>query len=102
MAIFITFEHSRIHPYDGYTCQHHLQGSAFKKKLREATLKYNIAKSVKDYTCRHTFATQLIRNVTDIRTVQELVGHADLCTTEIYTHLTGARFSHTTSPLDKK
>ncbi len=58
--------------------------------------------SVKAHSIRHTFATQLIQNVTDIRTVQELLGHADLRTTEIYTHVTGTRFSHTTSPLDKK
>lgn len=60
-----------------------------------------MAKCVKAYTFRHTFATQLLQNVTDIRTVQELLGHADLRTTEIYTHVVGSRFSHTKSPLDR-
>jgi integron integrase len=90
-----------IHPYDGYTCRHHLHGSAFRKKLREATLKCNITKCVKPHTFRHTFATQLIQNGTDIRTVQELLDHTDLRTTEIYTHVVGSRFSHTKSPLDR-
>jgi integron integrase len=90
-----------VHPYDGYTCRHHLHGSAFRKKLREATLKCNITKCVKAHTFRHTFATQLIQNGTDIRTVQELLGHTDLRTTEIYTHVVGSRFSHTKSPLDR-
>lgn len=91
-----------VHPYDGYICRHHLHGSAFRKKLREATLKSNITKRVKAHTFRHTFATQLLQNGTDIRTVQELLGHTDLRTTEIYTHVIGSRFSHTTSPLDRE
>jgi integron integrase len=90
-----------VHPYDGYTCRHHLHGSAFRKKLREATLKCNITKCVKPHTFRHTFATQLIQNGTDIRTVQELLDHTDLRTTEIYTHVVGSRFSHTKSTLDR-
>ncbi|MEW6995388.1 tyrosine-type recombinase/integrase [Colwelliaceae bacterium MEBiC 14330] len=58
--------------------------------------------SVKAHTFSHTFTTQLHLNVKDIRTVQELLGHANFRTTEIYTHVTGTRLSHTTSPLDKK
>lgn len=65
-------------------------------------LRYSFTKRVKAHTFRHTFATQLLQNGTDIRTVQELLGHTDLRTTEIYTHVIGSRFSHTTSPLDRE
>ncbi|WP_111980041.1 integron integrase [Algibacillus agarilyticus] len=90
-----------IHPYDGYVCRHHIHESAFRKQLRAAVLKTSITKRVKAHTFRHTFATQLLQNGTDIRTVQELLGHTDLKTTEIYTHVIGSRFSHTQSPIDK-
>ncbi|WP_404948362.1 tyrosine-type recombinase/integrase [Shewanella sp. SR43-8] len=58
-------------------------------------------KQVKAHTFRHTFATQLLKNGTNIRNVQELLGHSYLKTTELYTHVIGSRFSHTTSPIDR-
>ncbi|MCF2949658.1 integron integrase [Paraglaciecola aquimarina] len=90
------------HPHDGYICRHHIHETAFRKQLRQAVLKTGIAKRVKAHTFRHTFATQLLLNGTDIRTVQELLGHSDLRTTELYTHVIGSRFSHTISPFDRK
>ncbi|MBU2972681.1 integron integrase [Pseudoalteromonas sp. C2R02] len=89
------------HPYDGYICRHHLHSSAFRKQLRKAVIQSHINKQVKAHTFRHTFATQLLKNGCDIRTVQELLGHTDLKTTEIYTHVIGERFSHTISPIDR-
>ncbi|GGP67607.1 integron integrase [Shewanella saliphila] len=89
------------HPYDGYMCRHHIHETTFRKQLRKAVLASQIPKQVKAHTFRHTFATQLLLNGTDIRTVQELLGHTDLKTTELYTHVIGSRFGYTTSPMDR-
>jgi len=89
------------HPTDGYICRHHIHETTFRKQLRQAVLKCNITKAVKAHTFRHSFATQLLLNGSDIRTVQELLGHSDLRTTELYTHVIGSRFSHTMSPMDR-
>jgi integron integrase len=88
------------HPVDGYYCRHHLNESSFRKHLRVAVLKSKIPKRITAHTFRHTFATQLLLNGTDIRTVQELLGHTDIRTTEIYTHVVGAKFAGTRSPMD--
>ena len=90
-----------VHPYDDYICRHHIHESAFRKQLRKATIAAKITKRVKAHTFRHSFTTQLLQSGTDIRTVQELLGHTDLRTTEIYTNAIGTRFSHTVSPVDQ-
>ncbi|WP_162064259.1 integron integrase [Vibrio taketomensis] len=89
-----------VNPYDGYVCRHHLHASAFAKQLRKAVHASGIAKRVTAHTFRHSFATRLLENGTDIRTVQELLGHSDLKTTQIYTHVVGQRRAGTRSPLD--
>lgn len=88
------------HPYDGYICRHHIHETAFRKKLRAAVKASGVAKRVTAHTFRHTFATQMLQMGTDIRTVQELLGHSDLKTTEIYTHVIGSRYGYTRSPVD--
>ncbi|WP_114766969.1 integron integrase [Vibrio rhodolitus] len=89
-----------IHPYDGYVCRHHLHASAFAKQLRTAVRLSGVAKRVTAHTFRHSFATRLLQNGTDIRTVQELLGHTYLKTTQIYTHVIGERRAGTRSPID--
>ncbi len=89
------------HPYDGYICRHHLHETAFRKALRRAVVASQLSKRVTAHTFRHSFATQLLLNGTDIRTVQDLLGHQDVKTTEIYTHVMGSRFANTLSPMDR-
>lgn len=89
------------HPTDGYFCRHHLHWTALTKALRNAVLKSGIRKHITAHTFRHTFATQLLLSGSDIRTVQELLGHNDLKTTQIYTHVIGQHSSGTMSPIDR-
>lgn len=89
------------HPTDGYFCRHHIHWTALTKVLRKAVIESGITKHVTAHTFRHSFATQLLLNGADIRTVQELLGHNDLKTTQIYTHVIGQHSSGTLSPVDR-
>ncbi|MGH2758512.1 MAG: integron integrase, partial [Actinomycetota bacterium] len=73
--------------HTGVRYRHHLHESVVQKAVREAAKRSGIAKRITTHTFRHSFATQLLRNGYDIRTVQELLGHADVRTTMIYTHV---------------
>ncbi len=89
------------HPYDGYYCRHHLHNTALTKSLKLAVRQSGVNKHVTAHTFRHSFATQLLLSGTDIRTVQELLGHTDVRTTQIYTHVIGQHVSGVISPFDK-
>lgn len=91
-----------IHPYDGYVCRHHLHQTAFRKALKKAVVDAEILKRVTSHTFRHSFATRMLETGHDIRVVQELLGHADVKTTQIYTHVLGKHKSGAISPMDAR
>ena len=69
-------------------------------RMKKAVAQAGIAKHVSVHTLRHSFATHLLQASTDIRTVQELLGHSDVSTTMIYTHVLKVAAGGTASPLD--
>ncbi|MFC1503502.1 tyrosine-type recombinase/integrase, partial [Pseudomonadota bacterium] len=90
-----------IDPRSEKTMRHHLTDRAVQKQVMKAIKNANILKRAGCHTFRHSFATRLLENGTDLRNIQELLGHADIKTTQIYTHVAGLHHSGVISPLDK-
>ncbi len=87
-------------PADGVLRRHHVHATWVQRKVKTAVRASGLAKPASCHTLRHSFATRLLERGYDIRTIQELLGHSDVATTEIYTHVLNRGGRGVVSPID--
>lgn len=90
-----------VDPRDGSQKRHHIDEKVLQRAVSAAARTAGITKPVSPHTLRHSFATHLLEAGADIRTIQELLGHKDLATTQIYTHVLNRGPGGVVSPLDR-
>ncbi|MFZ4702989.1 MAG: tyrosine-type recombinase/integrase, partial [Candidatus Methylumidiphilus sp.] len=90
-----------VDPRSGVTRRHHADEKTIQRAIKQAVRDAGLVKPATPHTLRHSFATHLLQSGYDIRTVQELLGHKDVTTTMIYTHVLNRGGRGVESPLDR-
>lgn len=98
--VFATSNYQTCHRTGAYR-RHHVDARTIQRTIKQAAKAAGLTQAVHPHTLRHCFATHLLESGADIRTVQELLGHSDVSTTQIYTHVMQRPGIGTTSPLDR-